>query len=51
MKETLGLNIVGKFETKEVEDDRLRSTSPDKEWEIFLLKDAELLEIYARNWY
>jgi len=40
MKETLGLNIIGKYESKEVMDDALRSTSPDKEWEIFLLKDA-----------
>ena len=43
MKETLGLNIVGKYESKEIMDEALRSTSPDKEWEIFLLKDASQL--------
>ena len=49
--EELTLNIIGLTEQSEVTDDGLRATSPFRESELFLLRDTDEIEIYARNKY
>jgi len=43
------VNIIGSDKQQLVRNNELASTSPDEEWERYVLVDTETLQIFARN--
>ena len=43
------VNIIGSEKQQLVRNNELASTSPDEEWERYVLVDTETLQIFARN--